>query len=140
MLPKAVTSPQKGEQMLTTQQIHDGMDEAREKIKAEFMARYNEWFADRINLSDHDYGWKYGWQKNEKLMSLKDNLTAVAMFQKYIYPVRDWEKMEKELGVSRQIIWALSREGFLSEQQRKWKTAYFISQKTAKEIWKEARS
>lgn len=125
--------------MLTTQQIHERKEQAKEIFKSEFMERYDEWFMDRVELNDHDYGWKYGWQKSEKLLNLKDNLTAVAMFQKYIYPSRRDEKIEEQLGIEKQVVWALSSEGWLSSIQRNWKNLYFVNQQRAKEIWKEAR-
>ena len=114
-------------------------NEAKDAIKKEFMSRYERWMLDRIELNDNDYGWKYGWQKSEKLMSLKDNLTAVAMFQKYIYPMRKVETLEKEIGVERKAIFELAREGWMSAVQRKWAMYYFVSQQRAKEIWKEAK-
>lgn len=116
--------------------------EAKEKIKAHFMEVYYEWMQDRVDLNDHDYGWKYGFQKSEKLMALKDNLTAVTYCQKYInscyWDVDRWEKF----GINRQIVWELAREGWLSEQmywKRGKKTVYYLSQQKAKEIWKEAK-
>lgn len=109
-------------------------------IKAEFMERYDEWFKDRTELNDHDYGWKYGWQKSEKLLSLKDNLTAVAMFQKYIFSAYRTTNQWKRAGYDERAIWDLCREGFLSMRDHKRETYRFISQKTAKEIYKEARA
>lgn len=126
-------------QILTTQQILDGKAGAVETIKAEFMARYEEWLNDLRNLNDHDFGWKYGWQRSERTRNLKDNLTAVAIFQQYFYPMRTYEKLEKDVNVPRQIIWALARDGWISESTRDRKAYYFISQKRAKEIWKEAK-
>ena len=115
------------------------LEETRATIKAEFMDRYDQWMKDRIELNDHDYGWKYGWQKTEKLMGLKDSLTAVVMFQQYIYPMRNADKLEKELGIDRKDIWRPASEKWLSEKQAKWNTFYYISQRVAKEIWKEAK-
>ena len=120
--------------------------EAKARIKEEFMTIYYEWLNDRNELSEKDYGMKYGWQKSDKLMNLKDNLTAVTFFQKYIFTGRwlpAWEKM----GYERKAIWELNREGFLSYQMYSNWTArhtgrtdfFFISQKTAKEIYKEAK-
>ena len=114
--------------------------EAMEKISEEFMAIYKEWFEDRSKLSDDDYAHKYGWRKSEKLMNLKDNLTAVAFFHKYIFSAfrstAGWEKA----GYEKQAIWQLNREGFLSYTQDKWKSFYYISQATAKKICKERKN
>lgn len=110
--------------------------EAKQIIMDDFMARYYQWMQDRIDLNDDDYGWKYGWQKSEKLMKLKDNLTAVAVFQKYIEPMRTDEKIEKQFGIERRIVWELSKEKFFSSSQKQWHMYYFISQQTAKEIYK----
>ena len=114
--------------------------EAKKAIKKEFMERYEQWMKDRFELNDHDYGWKYGWQKSEKLMSLKDNLTAVTFFQKYIFSGKTQEGWEKS-GVIRQAVWGLASEGWLSREDGHYKrpTYYFVNQQRAKEIWKEAR-
>lgn len=114
--------------------------EAKEIIKKEFMDRYYTWMQDRFNLNDHDYGWKYGWCKSEKMLALKDNLKTVAIFHKYFYPNRRVERIEKELGIDRKIIWELSREKWISDCQHDWKTYYFVSQARAKEIWKESKA
>ena len=113
--------------------------EAREKICEEFMAIYAEWFEDRCKLSDHDYGQKYGWGKSEKLMNLKDNLTAVAFFHKYIFSAFRSTARWEEVGYEKQAIWQLNREGFLSYTQEKWKSFYYISQATAKKIYRERK-
>lgn len=125
---------------MTASEAKTKVPEAKELIKKDFMDRYNTWMQDRFDLNDHDYGWKYGWQKSEKLMSLKDNLTAVAMFQKYIYPVRRDEKFASEVGIAKEVVWELSHEKWLSSVQKKWELRYYINQKTAKEIWKEFHS
>jgi len=113
--------------------------EAKKMIMDEFMATYDQWLIDRYELSDHDYGWKYGWVKSEKLLTLKDNLSAVTMFQKYIFDagrnMPHWEKA----GYESRAIWELYCDGFLSYRQNKWDGTYFISQKTAKLIYKEMR-
>ena len=114
--------------------------EAMEKITEEFMANYTEWFEDRTKLSDREYAQKNGWHKTEKLMNLKDNLTAVVHFHKYIFSAfrstAGWEAS----GYEKQAIWQLNREGFLSYTQDKWKSFYYISQATAKKIYKERKN
>ena len=121
--------------------------EAKEKICREFLDIYREWFADRTALSDMEYGKKYGWQKSERLMSLKDNLQAVTFFQQYIFTGR-WLPAWEKAGYDRNSIWELSREGFLSyKYYSNWQARasgrtdfYYISQKTAKEIYKAAKA
>lgn len=125
--------------ILTTQQIQEGKASAISTIKAEFMKRYEEWLKDLADLDDHDFGWKYGWQRSERTRSLKDNLTAVGVFQQYFYPTRTYERIEKDIGIPRQIIWAIARDGWISEITRDRKALYFVSQKRAKEIWREAK-
>ena len=121
--------------------------EAKERICEEFLAAYREWLADRHELSDMEYGKKYGWQKSERLMSMKDNLQAVSFFQKYIFTGR-WLPAWEKVGYDRNAIWDLHREGFLSYQMySNWQARatgrtdfYYISQKTAKEIYKAAKA
>lgn len=113
--------------------------EAKEAIKKEFMDRYEEWMRDRFDLDDWSYGRKYGWQKSEKLMTLKDNLTAIVFFQKYIFSGKTQEGWERS-GIDRKAVWALSgTEGWLSRSEGHYRrpTFYFITQQRAKEIWKE---
>lgn len=122
------------------------MTDTKTRIKQEFMDRYAQWLSDRFDLNDHDYGWKYGWQKSEKLLNLKDNLQAVIFFQKYIFSGRYLPAWEKE-GYDRKEIWRLSREGFLSNKEYSdWEARatgrtsfYYISQNTAKMIYKEMK-
>lgn len=109
--------------------------EAKVKISEEFMNKFYEWLEDEKNLSDHDFGWKYGWCKPKKLH--KDNLKAVTAFQTYIFcSYRNNEQWEKA-GYERRVIWELCHESFLSEKMEKWHTYYYISQRTAKQIYKE---
>lgn len=112
-------------------------EEAKAILKKAFIDKYNEWMRDRLELDAHDYGWKYGWQKSEKLMTLKDSIGAVTMFQKYIHATRRDIELEKEFGIDRRVIWDLTKEKWLSSVQKEWALYYFISQKTAKEIWRE---
>lgn len=119
------------------------ISKAKEIIKKNFIDCYYEWMKDRTELNDHDYGMKYGWQKSDKLMNLKDNLTAVTFYQKYINSFYwDSNQWEKKFGIDRKIIWQLTIEKWLSEQMF-WKhgksTVYYINQQRAKEIWKEAK-
>lgn len=115
-------------------------EEAKAKIVDEFMKRYDEWFKDRNDLNDKEYGKKYGWQKSERLMKLKDNLTAVTFFQKYIFSGKTYEGWEKS-GIDRKIVWALAREGWFSVNEGNYRrpTYYYFSQQRAKEIYKASR-
>lgn len=114
-------------------------EEARDTIKMAFMERYEQWMKDRFELDEMTYGRKYGWQKSERLMGLKDNLTAVAFFQKYIFSGKTEEGWKAE-GVEPRALWALAgTEGWISRQEGHYKrpTYYCITQQRAKEIWKE---
>ena len=121
--------------------------EAKERICREFLDTYREWFSDRLDLTDMEYGRKYGWQKSERLMSLKDNLQAVTFFQQYIFTGR-WLPAWEKAGYDRRVIWELSNEGFLSyKYYSNWQARhtgrtdfYYLSQKTAKEIYKAAKA
>ena len=117
-------------------------EEAIQRIKEDFMNRYYTWMKDYEEMPEKDYARKYGWYKGEA--GKKDNLKNVASFQKYIFQGRYIGGWVKE-GYSREIIWELHRDGFLSYdyctsyQARVTGRAdfYYISQKTAKEIYKE---
>lgn len=121
--------------------------DAKERIKKEYMDAYYEWLEDRFKLSDNEYGRKYGWGKSESVMKLKDSIKAVIVFQKYIFTGR-WLPAWEKVGYNRSDIWRLHREGFLSYQMySNWNARatnrtdfFFISQKTAKEIYKEAKA
>lgn len=116
-------------------------EEAKARIKEEFMTRYQAWLNDRFELDDLAYGRKYGWQKTEKLLALKDNLSAVVIFQKYIFSGMTQEGWEKA-GVVRQAVWGLRSDGWLSAEEGRYRrpTYYYLTQQRAKEIWKEAKS
>ena len=116
------------------------IEEAKAKIKSEFMGRYYQWLADRFDLDDNQYGQKYGWQKSEKLMKLNDNLTAVTMFQKYIFSGKT-ESGWCRSGIDKREVWSLACEGWLSRSDGNYRrpTFYYISQQRAKEIYKEAK-
>ena len=113
-------------------------EEAKAKISEEFINRFYEWLDDEKNLPDYEYGKKYGWSKSKELH--KDNLKAVEAFQKYIFcafwMVDRWESF----GYDRHVIWELTNDKFLSEQIRKWKTYYYISQRIAKQIYREHKA
>lgn len=119
--------------------------EARAKISEEFMSRYFEWLKDYEEMADMDYGRKYGWQRNPEIEA-KDNMKSLIRFQKYMFSGRWLQEWEKA-GYDRKTIWDLNREGFLSYQMySNWNARasgrtdfYYISQKTAKEIYKGSK-
>ena len=114
--------------------------EAKQKIKEEFVRRYYEWLKDEIELSDNDYGRKYGWYKSANGPH-KDTLKSVNVFQKYIFSGATQERWEA-MGIDRKAIWALRSEGWLSCQEGHYRRAtfYYLSQQRAKEIYKEAKT
>jgi hypothetical protein len=118
--------------------------EAKERITAEFIAKYNEWLNEKANLTKLEYAQKYGFYKTEKVVALKDNLTAVTYFQSNIYKGK-WAYQWVREGYEFEILKQLAHDGFLSHTQyynlhKHPDTDYFyISQKTAKLIYKEAR-
>lgn len=113
--------------------------EAKGIIKQDFMKRYEEWLTDLREMNDHDFGWKYGWCRTGKIKEAKDNLNGVATFQKYFDKMRTFMEF-KAIGIDRETASALAREKWLSEAREKWEVYYFVSQRVAKEIWKEAKS
>lgn len=119
---------------------------ARKMISAEFIARYYRWLSDYVELNDHDYGWKYGWSKSKSKPVMKDSISSLMTFQRHMFSGRwlpDWEKA----GYDRKVIWQLARDGFLSNKEYwNWHARasghtswYFISQETAKKIYKSYR-
>lgn len=120
-------------------------EQAMESIKKEFMGRYNEWLSDVNNLEDMDFGRKWGYCRTE-LTPRKDNLKAVECFQRY-FGISRFPKGWENAGYDLKDIWALHNDGFLSLQEfwgsrarQEGKSAlYFVSQKTAKQIYKEAK-
>lgn len=120
-------------------------EQAMDRIKKEFMDGYTEWLSDVNNLPDMEYGKKWGMWKTERTPR-KDNLKAVECFQRY-WGVSRFPKGWEKAGYDMKDIWELRRDGFLSLQefcgsrarQMGQSELYFVSQKVAKEIYKEAR-
>lgn len=120
--------------------------EAKSRIKEEFIARYYTWLEDEKNLTDEEFGRKYGWGRGESSPH-KDNQKTVGIFQKYFFSGR-WIQAWEKAGYEKRTIWQLHDEGFLSydyhyssQAKALGKTEFFyISQKTAKEIYKEAKA
>lgn len=122
--------------------------ESRKKIEQEFMNKYYEFLDDMKSTKpdDHEFGKKYGFffvdpARIEKYR--KDNQTTLMYFQREVFSGR-WLPMWEKEGYERKIIWQLYEEGFLSYKY--YSNSYaratgrqdflYISQKTAKEIYK----
>ena len=101
---------------------------------------YEVWMDDRTFLDDEEYAAKYGWLKSERLMKLKDNLTAVVFFQTYIFSGAT-EAGWGRLGVDKMAVWSLARDGWLSRREGNHRrpTFYFLTQARMKEIWRAER-
>lgn len=121
---------------------------AKERISKEFIGRYNEFMNDLPNGDTVEFGRKYGVRLTAEGIQehSKDCLKNIAWFQKWIFSGRWLPAWEKE-GFNRYQIWALNKQGFLSYQEySNWNARatgktdfYYISQKTAKEIYKESK-
>ena len=119
--------------------------EAKEAIKKEFMDGFYEWLKDEAELPEEEYGRKYGWGKGT--IQHEDNFNSVKVYMEYVFAGRylpGWERA----GYSRECIWELHHEGFLSH---KWFQSYqarirgksdffYISQKVARAIYKERKA
>lgn len=119
--------------------------EAKLKIAKEFISKYHEWLNDYNNkeLSDKDYGWKYGWCRNPNTEVMKDTQKSMIWFQGHIFSGK-YIKAWKEDGIDLQMLVALHRECFLSYDYCSSHKArmlgkcdfYYINQNKAKEIYK----
>ena len=115
-------------------------EEARARIESEFIGGFYEWLKDEKELPEMEFAKKYGWmRRGEHAKTHKDNLAGVAVYQKYFHRMRRNEDFTAA-GYDIRAIWELARDGFLSETQRNWKSCFFISQKTAKEILKRYKA
>ena len=119
---------------------------ARGKITAEFIDRYYEFLNDVPNGNTRDFGWKYGIMLTDEGIKnhTKDTMKNFLWYQQKIFAGR-WLPKWIEAGYTKQVIWALHNEGFLSYQMYSNHMArasgrtdwYYISQRIAKEIYKE---
>lgn len=120
--------------------------ETKEKISKEFIERYYIFLKDWNTLDTKEFGRKYGCICVSNT-PIKDNLKALILFQKNIFNGRfigAWVKA----GYDKQAIWELHREKFLSlYQDNSWEAHqlhqvdfYYISQNTAKQIYKEYKA
>lgn len=116
------------------------INESKLKIAGEFIAKYLEWLADHNNteLSDREYGRKYGWCKHTEPM--KDTQKTMIWFQGHIFSGKYLNQWKAE-GID---PFELYRADFLSydcctshKARMLGKTDFFyISQSKAKEIYK----
>ena len=119
------------------------VNEAKMIIAKEFISKYADWLNDynNQNMTDRDYGWKYGWCRGKQEM--KDTPKSMIWFQGHIFSGK-YIKAWKEEGIDIQMLVALHREGFLSydyctshQARMLGKTDfYYINQAKAKEIYK----
>lgn len=120
--------------------------EAKEMIKKEFIEAYYEWLKDEREMPNDDYGRKYGYLKGDNSPH-KDNFESVKVFLDYFFSgryIQGWVRA----GYDRETIWALKNEGFLSykfygsyqARIRGKSDFYYINQKTARAIYKEAKT
>ena len=126
------------------------LEEAKKKISEEFMQRYYQFINDLTEMENLDFGRKYGfWIPDEfKDKHLKDNQSNIIYFQKNVFSGRWLPIWEKEGFNWSEHLLPMIREGFLSQQQYSnymaratGKTCFiFISQKTAKDIYKQFKS
>lgn len=116
--------------------------EAKGKISLELMDSFREWLRDWDELTDSEFGTKYNYGKGQ--IKTKYNFEGLKHFMDYEFCGRWLPHWIKE-GYPREVIWDLHREKWLSFQEySNWharatgRTAfYYISQRTAREIWKE---
>jgi hypothetical protein len=119
------------------------INEAKMIIAKEFITKYLEWLNDHNNpeMSDRDYGRKYGWGKCNSEM--KDTQKSMLWFQSHVFSGRHvWAW--KEVGIDKAMVYELYRNDFLSydyctsHKARVMGKAdfFYICQNKAKEIYK----
>ena len=108
------------------------------------MERFYEWLKDEAEMPEKEYGRKYGYGKSE--IPHKDNLKGLTVFTKY-FGFAGYGKDLKKAGYEMNEIWQLKQEGFLSytfysnytARSLKEQDWYYISQRVAREIYKETK-
>jgi hypothetical protein len=118
--------------------------EAKLKIATEFITKYREWLSDYNNpdMSDHDFGWKYGWRRSEK--AAKDLQKSMLWFHGHIFSGKYLNQWKAD-GIDLETLKELNRQGFLSYDCCTSNRArmlgkvdfWYINQNTAKAIYKE---
>ena len=119
--------------------------EAKAKIAEEWIGGYYEWLRDEKEMPEMEYGRKYGFLKGEN--PHEDNFETVKVYLEYFFGGR-WMYQWEKAGYSREIIWELNREGFLSyKEYSNWRARntgktqwFFISQRVARQIYKEHKA
>lgn len=117
------------------------IDETRDRISAEYMAHYYEWLHDEAEMSDSDYGRKYGWGKGE--IRHTDCLASLKVYNRY-WGWGAYLPRLKRQGFDSHELWELRKEGFLSyKAYSSWRACqlhetdwFFISERTAVQIYK----
>lgn len=114
--------------------------EAKRKIATEFVAKYIEWLTDHNNpeLSDRDYGWKYGWGRATEPM--KDTQKSMLWFHGHVFNGKYLNQWKAE-GIN---PFELHKDGFFSyDYCSSWKARqlgktdfFYINQNKAKEIYR----
>ena len=119
--------------------------EAKAMISRELMEGYQEWLRDEKEMSDDEYGCKYGWGKGVELH--RDNFKSLTVYMNYFFGGRYLPGWVRQ-GYTRDVIYQLYQEGFLSyklyssyDARMRGKTDfYYIPQRTAREIYKAAKA
>lgn len=122
------------------------IEQAKARITEEFISRYYEFLEDVPNGGSKEFGWKYGILLTEEGIRnhSKDTMKNLIWFQQNIFTGR-WLPMWVKEGYTKNVIWDLNNEGFLSYQvysngmarasnRTDW---YYIPQRIAKEIYRE---
>ena len=120
------------------------IEEAKTKIGQELVSGFREWLTDHDNLTENEFGRKYGWGKGT--VKHTESYKSLKVYMEYCFTGRylpGWVSA----GYDKETIYELHREGFLSYQNySNWKARqtgrtewYYIPQRTAKEIYKASR-
>ena len=116
--------------------------EAKEKISRELIDSFREYLKDWDEMPDSEFGKKYGWGKGSSRPQY--SFETLKGFMDDIFGGRwlpDWVSE----GYPREVIWELHHDKWLSLQEYSNYRArmtgrtsfYYISQRTAREIWKQ---
>ena len=118
--------------------------EARQKITKEIIDGYREWLKHEKEMSEYEYGRKYGWGKSAEPHA--DCYKSFTVYIDYIFGGRFLPGWVKQ-GYESHSIWQLKDEGFLSyklysnwDARMRGKADWFyINRKTAKAIYNETK-
>lgn len=118
--------------------------DAKKMISEEFMNGFYEWLKDESEMTDEEFGRKYGWGR---VNVHKDNLKGLYVYREYVFTGR-YAPGWKKAGYDINAIWELKNEGWLSYTHY-WSPRaralgredfYYISKNTAREIYKAAKA